>query len=153
MREITMNKVMKIMKSIMMLFSILLFLTVLFIGSQLFLSDLNLTNIIEGEVINKNFNPAHSETTMLPIVTTDGENISTIIMPYVYHYPNTYKITIRNYIANKEQTATYRVTKEVYDSVNIGDEFIYTEEYEPNEPEYIREKQENDKNKDVPDIT
>ncbi len=59
-----------------------------------------------------------------------------------YHYSDTYKITIRDYIDNEEQTETYRVTKEVYDSVDIGDEFIYNEEFEPNEPEYTREKQE-----------
>ena len=102
--------------------------------------------LTQGEVIEKEFIPAHSETTMLPIVITDGENISTIIMPYVYHYSDTYKITIRDYIDNEEQTATYRVTKEVYDSVNIGDEFIYNKEYEPNEPEYTREKQEKEQN-------
>lgn len=128
------------MKSIFII--IFLLLTTLFIGTPALFDYLNSKNITEGEVINKNFTPAHSETSMLPIVTTDGKNISTIIVPYVYHYSDTYKITIRDYIDNEEQTETYRVTKEVYDSVDIGDEFIYNEEFEPNEPEYTREKQE-----------
>ena len=99
-------------------------------------------NLTQGEVIKKEFTPAHSETTILPVVTTDGENMSTIFVPYVYYYSDTYKITIRDYIDNEEQTATYRVTEEVYDSVDIGNEFIYSKEYEPDEPEYTREKQE-----------
>lgn len=36
---------------------------------------------------------------------------------------------------------TFRVTKEVYDAVEIGFEFVYQEDMEPEEPEYTREKQ------------
>lgn len=121
------------MKKIRIILAILLIALVLGGCSQ---------QLSQGEVIKKEFVPAHSETTIIPMATTDGKNVTTIMMPYVYYYADTYKVTIKGYIDSEKQTATYRVTKEVYDSINIGDEFVYNEEFEPDEPEYIREKQE-----------
>lgn len=121
------------MKKLKIFFSILLIALVLGGCSQ---------KLTQGEVIEKKFTPAHSEVMIIPIVTSNGESISTTYVPYVYYYSDAYKITIRDYVDTEEQTATYRVTKEVYDNVNIGDEFIYSDEYEPDEPEYTREKQE-----------
>lgn len=134
--------------SIYVLIAIAVILVVILLIS-LFLNILDFfssKDITEGSVVNKEFSPAHSETVTIPRIISNGKTCSTVIVPYVYHYSDTYKITIRDYIDNEEQTATYRVTKEVYDSVNIGDEFIYNKEYEPNEPEYTREKQEKEQN-------
>lgn len=39
------------------------------------------------------------------------------------------------------QTATYRVNEGVYESVEIGDEFVYKKDMKPIEPEYTRERQ------------
>lgn len=121
------------MKKIKIFFSILLIALVLCGCSQ---------KLTQGEVIEKKFTPAHSEVMIIPMVTTDGKNTSITNVLYIYYYSDTYKITIRDYIDNEEQTATYRVTQEVYDSVDVGNEFIYSEEYEPDEPEYTREEQE-----------
>lgn len=98
--------------------------------------------ITQGEVINKEFIAEHTEVRVIPVVTSNGKSTSTTLIPYVYHYPDTYKITIKDYDAEqKELTATYRVTKFVYDSIDYGDEFIFNKDYEPTEPEYTREKE------------
>ena len=122
------------MKKIKIAFAILLVI-LLFSGCS--------NKITQGEVTEKEFVPEHTQVQIIPLVTTDGESTSTILIPYVYHYPDTYKITIRAYDDDQnELTATYRVTKNVYDSVNEGDEFIYDKSYTPEEPEYTRKKQE-----------
>lgn len=116
----------------------LLFLPLLFIA--LCACSAKLT---QGEVSKKEFVPKHTETVLIAQIFTDGENIQTIFVPFVYFYDDTYKITIRAYDENKEEnTATYRVKKEIYDKVDIGDEFIYQKDFEPDYPEYTREKQE-----------
>ena len=86
--------------------------------------------ITQGEVVDKQFEPAHTVIRIIPL-------------PYVYHYPDTYRITITALDEDgNRQKATYRVTKEVFETVQIGDEFIYTKDMEPSEPEYRREEQE-----------
>lgn len=95
--------------------------------------------ITSGEVIGKEFEPAHIEVRMIPIVRTNGKTSYTTMMPYTYYYPDTYKVIISGTDQNgQQQTEIFRVTKEVYDSVTIGAEFVYTDEMEPSEPEYER---------------
>lgn len=99
--------------------------------------------ITEGEVINKTFTPAHSSVQIIPIVTSNGKTTSTTMIPYVYYYDDKWEITIQDYNEDAEEmeTATYRVTEEVYNSVEIGAEFIYSEDMQPNTPEYTRERE------------
>lgn len=95
--------------------------------------------ITSGEVIGKEFEPAHIEVRMILIVHTNGKTSYTTMMPYTYYYPDTYKVIISGTDQNgQRQTEVFRVTKEVYDSVTIGAEFVYTDEMEPSEPEYER---------------
>ena len=99
--------------------------------------------ITRGEVIDKKFTPCHSEVKFIYVVTSNGKTSSTKMIPYVYRYPDTYTITITAMDEDgNRQKATYRVTKEVFETVQIGDEFIYTKDMEPSEPEYRREEQE-----------
>lgn len=96
--------------------------------------------ITQGEVIDKIFSPAHNVYSLVPIVTSNGKTSTTYFIPYVYHYPDTYKITISGPDKNgKAKTATYRVTKDVFEAVPLGAEFVYKPDMQPDEPEYQRE--------------
>lgn len=96
--------------------------------------------ITKGEVVKKTFSPAHVQTQLVPLYINTGKTVTTIFVPYVYTYPDTWKITISAKGADgKIETATYRVTKEIFDTVQIGTEFIYKPENGTEEPEYYRE--------------
>lgn len=45
--------------------------------------------ITSGEVIGKEFEPAHIEVRMIPVVRTDGKTSHTTLQPYTYYYPDT----------------------------------------------------------------
>lgn len=110
-------------------------------ASLVFISGCTQNKITSGEVIDKEFTPAHSKTRMVPVTTFNGKTSSTILVPYVYHYSDNWEITIRDYNEeNNELTATYRVTEDIYNSVDIGDEFVYQEDFEPDAPEYTGER-------------
>lgn len=99
--------------------------------------------ITSGEVVEKNFTPAHSEVRLIPIVISNGKTCITRVIPYTYHYSDRWEITIAAWDEEekKMQTATYRVNEGVYESVEIGDEFVYKKDMKPIEPEYTRERQ------------
>ena len=100
--------------------------------------------IVKGEVVDKTFSPAHVRTVLIPICISNGKTTRTYFIPYVYHYPDTWTIIISGPgEGGKTETATYRVTQEVFDAVPLGAEFIYKTEMEPKEPEYYREPVEN----------
>lgn len=110
--------------------------TLLFVGCS---GDL----IKEGEVIDKNYTPAHQYTTIIPIAMYNGKITTTLFIPYIYRYSDKWEITIQNWDdkSGVMLEAKYRVTQSCYDGVNLGDEFIYTDEATPDYPEYIREKE------------
>lgn len=99
--------------------------------------------ITSGEVVEKKFTPAHSEVRLIPFVISNGKSVSTGIIPYVYRYSDRWEVTIAAWDEEekKMQTATYRVTEEVYEAVEIGAEFVYDKDMKPIEPEYTRERQ------------
>ena len=99
--------------------------------------------LTEGEVIEKDFTEAHTQVMIIPIVHSNGKTSWTQMIPYIYYYPDTWKITIQKWNEEDKEMlqATWRVTKDVYDVVNIGDEFVYDEDMQPEEPEYTRERQ------------
>ena len=98
--------------------------------------------ITSGEVVEKNFTPAHSETRIIPLVISNGKTSRVMPIPYVYHYSDKWEITIAAWDEKEKemQTATYRVTEEVYEAVEIGAEFVYDKDMKPIEPEYTRER-------------
>lgn len=81
----------------------------------------------EGEIYNKEFIPAHTETVLISTVHTDGKMSYTTVMPYVYYYSDSYEIDIRDYNEEEKEydTATYYVTEEVYNQCEIGSIFKY----------------------------
>lgn len=97
--------------------------------------------ITSGEVVDKNFTPAHTKMLIIPIVYTNGKTTQTILQPYFYYYPDVWEVTIVGYDKDgKQKSATYRVTKNVYDDISIGAEFVYDKNMKPSEPEYTRER-------------
>ena len=98
--------------------------------------------LTEGEVYGKEFMPARTQVVLIPFVRSNGKTTTTTIIPYVYRYPDRWLIKIREPKGDGTYiTDEYYTSKEVYDSVNIGDTFSYDpdRDYE-NEP-YTRERQ------------
>lgn len=113
------------------------------LGLVIFMLTACSEQITQGEVVKKDFTPAHSQVIIVPIVHSIGNSTYTTPMPFVYYYSDKYTITIEKWDKEegKLRQAIYRVDKETYDIVNIGDEFSYEKDMEPNEPEYTREQQ------------
>ena len=72
--------------------------------------------INEGDIYEKEFKPEYTTVSVLPMTISNGKTVTTIMVPYTIHYPDRWVIYIKAY-----------VSKEVYDSVNIGDRFVFDE--------------------------
>jgi len=82
--------------------------------------------ITSGEVVEKTHRDAYSTVRIMEIDVGDGP--STYI-PITENYPESWYIKIGGYNEKEEYVyATYRVSKEVYDSIKIGDQFTYTKD-------------------------
>lgn len=116
-------------------------ISLLLIFSIIFLCSCE-PKITEGEVIGKEFTPAHTQTMLIPVTHSNGKTSYTTLIPFIYYYPDTWTVTIMGYSDEGEELReTFRVTQAVYDDVQIGAEFVYDEEMEPDTPEYTRERQ------------
>ena len=115
---------------------------VIVLAAILILSGCSEKRITEGEIISVEFSPEHNKITMMPITTYVGGVTKVTLYPVIYHYPDSWYITIQGYIEgeNKPLTARYRVTEDVYNSVWVGKNFVYKENMEPDEPEYTKER-------------
>ena len=80
-----------------------------------------------GEVQEKEFLPAYSTTILQPYVLSTGKSVVIVNIPMVYSYPDRWKLTVKNESDGKLKTVD--VTQECFDSVEIGDYFIYNVEY------------------------
>lgn len=97
--------------------------------------------ITEGEVYEKEYKAAHTEVMIVPITTYNGKTSSVHMIPYVYSYPDRYIIKIKKFVDNKWEQADYYVPKEVYDGINVGDQFEYAEGRDLTEEPYTKERQ------------
>ena len=84
--------------------------------------------ITEGEVYEKEYREEYTTIMMLPMVISNGKSTTTTMVPYFIHYPERYVIFIKAYQDEEWKTEDFYVSKEVYDSTNIGDMFLYDEE-------------------------
>ncbi len=96
----------------------------------------------EGEVYEKEFKPSYSRTMLMPLCISNGKTINTVMMPYVVSYPDRWLVKIKKYNGEKWLYSEYYTSKEVYQSLNIGDEFKYISGRDLLEEPYSREKQE-----------
>lgn len=98
------------------------------------------SEITEGEVYQKEFKPEHTEVVLIPMHMYNGKTSTTIVVPFTYHYPDRYVVYIKSYVDKEWKTADYYVTKEIYETINIGDQFKYVEGRDLTEEPYIRER-------------
>lgn len=85
--------------------------------------------INEGDIYEKEFKPEYTTVSVLPMTISNGKTVTTIMVPYTIHYPDRWVIYIKAYEEEKQEwlTEDFYVSKEVYDSVNIGDRFVFDE--------------------------
>ncbi len=76
----------------------------------------------------KEYREAYTQFMFLPLSISNGKTTSTIMFPYFVHYPDRYVIFIKAYQDEEWKTEDFYVSKQVYDSINIGDMFLYDEE-------------------------
>lgn len=93
-----------------------------------------------GEVYDKKFTAAHTQIMMIPFVHSNGETSYTTYTPFIYYYDDDYAISIKA-DDGSDETATYHVSKEVYDSIQIGSEFEYNSGTCSDNAPYTREQQ------------
>ena len=79
----------------------------------------------EGEVYEKEFKPGYTTTRLMPICVSNGKTVTTMLLPYIISYPDRWLVKIKKYNGKKWVWAEYYTTEEVYQTVNIGDEFRY----------------------------
>ena len=84
--------------------------------------------ITEGEVYEKEYREAYTTVMMQPLVISNGKTTTTKMIPYFVRYPDRYVIFIKAYQDEEWKTEDFYVSKEIYDSINIGDMFLYNEE-------------------------
>lgn len=120
-----------------LIFTILLFSLMLLCGCS--------SKITEGEVYEKEYREEFTTVMWLPLSISNGETVTTMMIPYIIHYPERYVIHIKAFINDEWLTEDFYVSKEVYDSINIGDMFLYDEERGDLQDEpYTKERQESE---------
>lgn len=98
------------------------------------------SEITEGEVYQKEFKPEHTEVRVIPVCISNGKTVHTMVIPYTYHYPDRYIVYIKSFVDKEWKTADYYVTKEIYEIINIGDQFKYVKGRDLAEEPYTRER-------------
>lgn len=86
--------------------------------------------ITEGEVYNKEYRDSKVIVIPMTMVHSNGKITYTTIVPITWYYPERYVIFIKAYDSKSGEwkTEDYYVEKDVYDSTNIGDYFVFDEE-------------------------
>lgn len=98
----------------------------------------------EGEVCELEFKEAYTTTTVIPITIYNGKTTSIIMVPYVYHYPDRWFVKVKSFDEEKQKfiyNSCY-VTKECFETLKIGDWFVYNEDYCFDEEPCIKERAE-----------
>ena len=71
-------KKMKQLKKSIICFLLLLLIPILLSGCQ--------NSITQGEVIEKEFTPSHTEVMLVPLVHSNGKTSYTTLVPFIYSY-------------------------------------------------------------------
>ena len=99
------------------------------------------STITEGKIIEKEFTPAHTETILLPVVTKVGNSTFTNLIPVTRDYEDQWVIIFEG-VNEKGEIDIRKVytDEETYNSHEVGDNFIYVEDRDEDEPEYTEEE-------------
>ena len=105
----------------------------------LFLSGCS--TITEGKIIEKEFIPAHTESILIPVVTKVGNSTITNLIPVIRDYEDQWVIIFEgtNEEGEKETRKVY-TDEETYNSYEVGDNLVYVEDRDEDEPEYTEEE-------------
>lgn len=80
--------------------------------------------ITEGQVYEKVFVPAHTETRLIPIITYNDKTVNTILIPQIKHIPDRWYIKIKAVGSGEDEECekvTYSVTEEIFNQYEVGD--------------------------------
>lgn len=116
---------------------LLLLIVIVIVITLLFGCSKKLTS---GEVYDKNFTPAHSQVVLVPMVTSNGTISTTMWIPFYYYYSDDYSISIFAEVDGERKTATYHVSRDVYEACEVGSEFIYDKDLCSDSAAYTRER-------------
>ncbi len=96
----------------------------------------------EGEIYDKGFTEAYTQTSLLPISPYNGKTVSTILVPHTIYHPDSWYVDIKAFNEEEQKwvTARYWVDESVYNSVNIGEQFQYDENICLDEAPYTKER-------------
>ena len=79
------------------------------------------------------------------MVISNGKSITTMMIPYTVYYPDRYVIHIKAFRNGEWITEDFYVSQEVYDSISIGDMFLYdTDRGDLQDEPYTKERQESE---------
>lgn len=96
--------------------------------------------INEGDIYEKEFKPEYTTVSVSPMTVSNGKTVTTIMVPYTIHYPDRWVIYIKAYDeeACKWINEDFYVSEEVYDSVDIGDYFVFDEDMGTRDEPYTK---------------
>ena len=96
--------------------------------------------INEGDIYEKEFKPEYTTVSVFPMTISNGKTVTTIMVPYTIHYPDRWVIYIKAYDeeACKWINEDFYVSEEVYDSVDIGDYFVFDEDMGTRDEPYTK---------------
>ena len=96
----------------------------------------NRPKLEEGTIIEKEFIPAHTERSTVPVMHRVGKVTITNMIPVTRHYDDQWTITFEGYLNDKHTVRTVYVTEVVYNSYNLGDTFVYDKDRDSDEERY-----------------
>ena len=84
-------------------------------------------DITGGEICEKTFKSEYFSTILMPISHFNGKTTTITYVPYIYHYPDRWIITIKAYDETKDKwrTKSFYVAEDIYNQYEIGDTFTY----------------------------
>lgn len=81
--------------------------------------------ITEGTIYDKEFTPAHTSTYILPQSMYINGRVTIINIPHTSYEDDKYVLYISCMVDDERRTNSFEVSKDVYDSYEIGDWFTY----------------------------
>lgn len=83
----------------------------------------------EGEIIKKEFLEEYTEVRTITTMVYTGTVCVPIVRPYVYRYPDRWRLTVQWYEEESFHERQIYVTEECYEAVNLGDWFVYDKDF------------------------
>ena len=83
----------------------------------------------EDEIIKKEFLEAKTEQQPLVLLVSNGETVIPMTIIQNYYYPARWRLTIQWYADESFHERQIYVSQECYETVNIGDWFVYDKEF------------------------